>query len=395
MKTCGIIAEFDPFHNGHRYLLEQARRRGATHIAVAMSGSAVQRGSLSVFDKYFRASCAVNNGADLVLELPAPYSCSNAEIFARAGVSALAALGKGVIEQLVFGSEIIDTELIVKASEAADSLKRSDKVSAYIAEGRSYPAAMSRAAHDLFGDSIASVLDAPNSTLALEYCRAIRDTAPFMQPIAVERIGASHNSEEVNGGVASASKIRSMLTSGEDVTGLLPEISDEFCAIGRLDRVFLYHLLAADRSQLLSLPDVDGSLADRILKAAARPCSSTEELLNACKSKNITYARLSRLALHLVLGVRREDIVAPDDIISPLPYVRILAFNERGRELLAAGEHLLPIDTSLARLEKTNEHAERVSLIERRASSLRALGTQNGRSVNEYTVSIKLTKTSE
>jgi len=384
LNICGIIAEFDPFHNGHKFLIESARASGSTHIAVVMSGSAVQRGTPAMFGKYKRASAALKSGADLVLEMPAPYSCSNAEIFAKAGVTALASLGDGVVSRLVFGSETADTELIVEASFAADELRQSDRVKKLLSEGMNYPSAVCTAAEEGFGKEISSVLRNPNSTLALEYCRALRSSAPFIEPFAVARKGALHNSTDTDGVTASGSKIREMISHGEDVSALMPSPLDDPCLPDRLDKIFLYKLLSADKDDLLSLPDVDPAIADRILRVAERSFSRTEDFLAAARSKDITAARLRRLAIHLVLGINKQDI-------APLPYVRILALNERGREILASGSHKLPTDTSLARLEKTSAQAARVSLIERRASQLRALGTSSGSSVNEYTVSVKLT----
>lgn len=384
MNICGIIAEFDPFHNGHKYLIESARASGSTHIAVVMSGSVVQRGTPAMFGKYQRASAALKSGADLVLEMPAPYSCSNAEIFAKAGVTALASLGNGVVSRLVFGSETADTELIVKASFAADKLRQSDRVKKLLSEGMNYPSAVCTAAEEEFGKEISSVLRNPNSTLALEYCRALRSSAPFIEPFAVARKGALHNSTDTDGVTASGSKIREMITLSEDVSALMPSLLEDPCLTDRLDKIFLYKLLSADKEELMSLPDVDPAIADRILKVSERSFSRAEDFLAAVRSKDITAARLRRLALHLVLGITRQDI-------APLPYVRVLALNGRGREILAAGEHILPMDTSLARLEKTSAQAARVSLIERRASQLRALGTSSGSSVNEYTAQVKLT----
>ena len=383
MNICGIIAEFDPFHNGHKYLLEKAIASGTKHIVVAMSGSAVQRGTPAMFDKYSRAQAAIANGASLVLEVPAPFSCSTAEVFARSGVSALAALGEGVVSKLVFGSETADTDLIIRASESADCLRQSERVKALLSEGMSYPAAVSAAASEQFGSEIASVLNSPNSTLALEYCRALRQLAPHIKPSPVKRVGAAHDSSGIDGFSASGSKIREMIVMGEDVSALMPTKLENPCLADRLDKIFLYKLLCADKNELLSLPDVDSALADRIIKISEKPFSHSDEFLAACKSRNITAARLRRLALHLVLGVKKEDI-------GSLPYVRILAFNERGREILAAGEHTLPIDTSLARLEKSSEASARISLIERRASQLRAIGTADGSSVNEYSVPIRM-----
>lgn len=383
MRACGIIAEFDPFHNGHKYLIEQARDEGNTHVAVVMSGNAVQRGTPSFYDKVYRAECAVDNGADIVLELPAPYSCSNAETFARAGVVALASLGKGVIRHLVFGSEIPDTELILRASGAAEKLRDSEKVRRFIQQGDSYPLALSKACEMEFGKEVASVFGTPNSTLALEYCRALKTTAPWINPCAVKRVGAAHDSTDDRDGYASASLLREMLRIGEDVSQYMPAFTHDFYSSARTDSIFRYHLTAADKNELLALPDVNDAIANKVIKTASEGFSSAAQILSACKSKDITAARLRRMALHLVLGVRKEDL-------APLPFVRILAFNKRGSELLSAGEHTLPIDTSLKRLEAVSTQAMRVSLLERRAGMLRSLGTQNGIPINEYKRDIRM-----
>ena len=381
MKAAGIIAEFDPFHNGHAYLIRKARESGCTHIAVAMSGSAVQRGEPASFDKFARAKAAVAGGADLVLELPAPYSCSNAEVFASAGVSALSALGKGVTERLVFGSEITDTSLIVRAAEAADSLADSEAVAAFLRQGDSYPLAVSKACRSVYGAGIAGVFENPNSTLALEYCRAIKRSGSQMEPFAVERTGAAHDSAAPEGDIASASCIRRLISEGGDVSRFTPMPADAFRDPRRLDSIFLYALTSADRQTLEALPDSSEAIASRVLAAAAEGHAAAAALIAACKTKNLTLARLRRLALHLVLGVTKQDIV-------PLPYVRILAFNQRGAELLSAGEHTLPVNTSLARLERTGAAAARVSQLERRASALVCIagGLPVG---NEYRKSIK------
>ncbi len=385
MKAAGIIAEFDPFHNGHRYLISRARESGATHIAVAMSGSSVQRGMPAFCDKFFRAETAVMNGADLVLELPAPYSCSNAEVFARAGVSALAALGEGVVTRLVFGSETDDIGLLTEAAEAADALRESGEVRELLRSGDSYPLAMYKACEQKFGSRTAEVLRDPNSTLALEYCRALRELAPNAEPYAVKRVGAAHGSRDVSNGFASASLLRGQIAAGRDVSDLMPRQVSSFCDMQRLDGIFLYRLYTAAKDELTSLPDVSEAAADVILKHTRQSFSSAHELLMSCKSKNLTFARLRRLALHLVLGVRRGDI-------RPLPYLRVLAFNDRGRELLGAGEHLLPVSTSLAALERTSPAAARVAELERHASVLRSLGTEQGISSDEYTRQIKILK---
>ena len=383
MKAAGIIAEFDPFHNGHRYLIEQARAQGATHIAVIMSGSAVQRGTPAFYDKYFRSETAVNNGADLVIEMPAPFSCSNAEVFARTGITALASLGTGLIRELYFGSEIEDTSVILKAAEVSSALKTSGLVRELLKKGYSYPAAMCQACELEYGEDTALALRTPNSTLAVEYCRAIKELAPEIQPRAILRKGAGHNCADSSGSFASGTRLREMIIQGENTSALMPSAAKEYCNVKRLDSIYLYKLMTASYDEILALPDGDASAADRFAKAARSSYSSCEAFLDACKAKNFTAAKLRRSALHLVLGIKKTDII-------PLPYLRILAFNKRGAEMLKSSEPLLPCSTSLAKLEKSSGDAARIAEIEKRAAILRSLGTSSGLTENEYTRMIRI-----
>ncbi|MBR1765171.1 MAG: nucleotidyltransferase family protein [Ruminococcus sp.] len=375
MKTAGIVAEFDPLHNGHRYLFEQARAKGAEAVAVVMSGSAVQRGRLAVWDKYSRARAAVRAGADIVFELPAPLSCSNAEVFSRSGVALLAALGDGAVDMLVFGSETEDLSLVLTASRAVTELKDSAAIRERLALGMSYPAALSAAVGELCGPEAMAAVSGPNSILAAEYCRALEELAPWCEPALV------HRTEQE--GIRSATSLREMLSKGEDISPFVPEVLPDPCLPEALDKVLLYSVYSADKDTLLTLPDCDEALADRFLKAARSRPRTAEELLSLVKSKNYTHARLRRTLLHLALGVRREDIKPP-------AYLRPLAFNEIGAKLLAESRPALPLSTSLSKLCKDDPTAARFAQLEDRASVLRALGTKSGTVPNDFTESIKL-----
>ena len=386
MIPAGIIAEFDPFHNGHKYLIEKARENGSTHIAVVMSGSAVQRGAPAFLNKYFRAETAVKNGADLILEMPAPYSCSNAETFAKAGITALASLGKGFIKRLYFGSETDNTALLQRAAAASLQLKDSPTVRRLLKQGASYPSAVYKACRKEYGDETASALESPNSTLAVEYCKAISLTAPEIEPFAVLRTGTGHDCPNTDNGFASGSKLREMILQGKDTSEYMPFEANDYCNVSKLDTTFLYRLMTAQKEELLGLPDMNEALCNRILKARNASYSDTESFLEACKAKNITAAKLRRTALHLVLGINKSFMI-------PLPYLKILAFNKRGAELLQAADPLLPIGTSPARLEKLSAGAQKVAEAERNASILRSLGTSSGRIDNEYTRKIQIINT--
>ena len=215
MKFAGIIAEYDPFHNGHAWQLAQAKALGAERVAVAMSCSLVQRGALPLLPEAVRTRSALTCGADLVFALPAPCACAGAEAFARAGVALLAAAG---CDGLVFGAETPDAALLMEAAELLDSDSYRAALKAQLAGGaRSFAAARQAAAAQLASDErVAALLDKPNNNLAVEYCRAIRSLAPRMEAYPLPRQGANHGEalHSAHGQFASASALRKLWAEG-------------------------------------------------------------------------------------------------------------------------------------------------------------------------------------
>ncbi|WP_124101130.1 nucleotidyltransferase family protein [Ruminococcus sp. Marseille-P6503] len=366
MLTAGIIAEFNPFHNGHKYLADQTRKNGATHVVAVMSGAAVQRGECAAADKYFRARAAVKNGVDLVIELPCPFSCSSGELFALSAVRILASLGSGVVNRLSFGSEVQEAELLKRAADASEELKDSGEVRKKLSEGKSYPLAVYEAALEKYGTDVGEALAKPNSILAVEYIKALRKLAPDIEPSPVQRKAVGHDDGGTVGDFASASAVRNMLRNGENACRFIPDgcVPKNTCFMENMQSELLFRLSCADKESLLELPDVSGEIADRIITVMKQMPLSSDEFFSACKSRNITMARLRRIALYLVLGVKSSDLI-------DVPYIRILAFNGRGKEILARCKSaLLPVDTSLKRLEQTSVYAARVSQLEQNAVRL-------------------------
>ena len=226
MKFAGIIAEYDPFHNGHAWQLAQAKALGAERVAVAMSCSLVQRGALPLLPEAVRTRSALTCGADLVFALPAPCACAGAEAFARAGVALLAAAG---CDGLVFGAETPDAALLMEAAELLDSGSYRAALKAQLAGGaRSFAAARQAAAAKLASDErVAALLDKPNNNLAVEYCRAIRSLAPRMEAYPLPRQGANHGEtlHSAHGQFASASALRKLWAEGgaDAVAPYVPE----------------------------------------------------------------------------------------------------------------------------------------------------------------------------
>lgn len=326
--VCGIVAEYNPFHSGHRFHIERTREiLGENAVIVcAMSGNFVQRGDFALLDKYARAEMAVRGGADLVLELPLAAALSSAEGFARGAVALLHKIG---CDTLSFGAETADISLLRQAADALNALAPTDG-------GRSGLSYAARRQQELarLNESAAALLANPNNTLGVEYCRALTDFP--MRPIAVERRGAGHDETVPAGGFASASLLRRALREGDEAFCLpyLPEASAE---ILRRERecggapVTLPEetLLALLRSALfrgeLSTGSADG-FDERLQKAVYAAVSFSDAVENA-RTRRFPAARVRRTLLRAALGV-------PPDA-SPLPqYGRVLAFGPRGRALM-------------------------------------------------------------
>lgn len=377
MKTVGIIAEYNPFHTGHAWQLAELRRRLGSDTAVvcAMSGNFVQRGDFAIVRKHVRAEVAVRCGADLVLELPLPWATASAEAFARGGVEVLA--GTGVVETLAFGSECADTERLVRV---ADSLLREDFAAALrqeLAKGDSFAAARARAAGQFCGTD-AVVLESPNDILGVEYCKALRQRADRIKPLALPRMAVAHDGAAADG-FASASEVRMRLLRGEDAEAYLsPDMLWQYesereagrapVRIETVERAVLSRLRAL-REEDFAVYDESGEGLYRRFYDASRTAVSLEELLRAVKTKRYAHARLRRLLLAVYLGVE------PSERTGNVPYLRVLAMNERGKRLLheMRNQATLPVLVKPADVRELSADARRLMELEARATDLYAL----------------------
>lgn len=359
MITAGIVAEYNPFHNGHKYMIEQVREKGSTHVVAVMSGAIVQRGDIAVFDKHFRAQKAVENGIDLVIELPFPFSCSSGEVFASSSISILSGLGDGVINHLAFGCECDSMSLLKKAADASIELKNSELVRKKLAKGLSYPASVCQAACEEYGDDVGDVLKSPNNTLAVEYIKAAKEIMPNAEFIPIKRQYAEHDSSQTFEGIASASYIRELIYDKNSTELFCPysiENASQFF-LENMEREILFQLSCGEKADFEKLSDCSSKLADKIVKVMSECPDSLNKFFELCKSKNVTMARLRRVIMHYILGARKCDIISP-------PYVRILAFNKRGTEILNKCGGKLPIDTSLKALENSSKEAKKIIHLE-------------------------------
>lgn len=337
MAVAGIIAEYNPFHRGHAWQISTLRERlGAdTAIVAAMSGNFVQRGDFALLRKHARAEMALSGGVDLVLELPAPWSSATAERFAQGGAALLA--DTGVVTHLAFGCECGRLEPLLSAARCLDSGQYEAGLRRFLDGGMTFAAARQAAVRALAGNAAAGCLDRPNNNLAVEYLRALAACAPAIEPVALPRVGADHDSDGP-GPYASASAVRRRALAGDEwrpmVPGPVAAILDREMAAGRApvamercERAVLAVLRGMDEEEFAPYDGGGEGLYHRFY-AAVRAGSSLEDILDRAKTKRYPLARLRRLLLHSYLGL------LPAGPGETPPYLRVLAANGRGRTLL-------------------------------------------------------------
>ena len=322
MTIAGVIAEYNPFHNGHRFHLRRTREEsGCDGVAVCLAGNFTQRGESAALSKWTRARMALLCGADLVFELPALFAVRTADFFARGGVGVLAGLG---CDALSFGCETDDLALIETLAQLRESEPEalSRGVRRRLETGMSHARARGEALAEYLGMD-AETLGAPNLTLAVEYLRCLRGTNT--RPLAVRRVGAYH--DRALGEICSATAVRRALAAGEDVSRAVPAACLPLLpATPRqgLDMAFLYRL----RQGGFSLPDAGEGL-DGLLVRAARESGTLEEAVGRAKSRRYTRARVVRAAAHAAAGISAELAAA---YVGP-PYARLLGMRE-GAEMI-------------------------------------------------------------
>ena len=380
MKQCfGLVAEFNPFHNGHAALCAQARAAGATHIVAVMSGNFVQRGCLAVTDKYIRTRAALLGGCDLIIELPLPYAVATASRFAAGAVGLLRATG--CVDSLCFGSESDNLADLQAVAQAVDCLAVRTAIKGHMGTGITFARARQLAVAAIFGEQVAHCLTTPNNILAVEYLRqsAAQGWHPNMVPI--RRVGTSHDSTTPKGPIASASYLRQ---HPEALAAYVPPqalaVYQEARCKGlfpaqpeRLDTAVIAHLRRLSPADLSQLPDISEGIENRLYKALSH-CATLAQLEQEVKTKRYPLARVRRLILHAFLGVSAQDS------LSPPPYLHVLGFNPKGAELLAEMKRkkvALPVHTSLAHLEKLNGTCQRFATLEATATGIYGLALPN------------------
>lgn len=401
MKVLGIVAEYNPFHNGHLYHLEASRAlTGAGCVVAVMSGNFTQRGEPAVVDKWARAEMALQCGVDLVIELPVIYAMSSAEYFAFGAVKLLDSLG--VIDTLCFGSEF---GLINKLEQAAAILSDEPEeykalLKASLSSGKSFPAARQKALSEYLKskydkDGLSELLRDPNNILGIEYLKALRRLNSKIVPLTVGRVGNDYNSVELTGKISSATSIRKVLSSNpwygarELLESCLPNpslaIMEREVEVGRgpvfppdFAQLLLSTLRRMTNDEIKKLPYMENGLENRISQAADNS-ATWQELVDRICTKRYTITRVQRILFSALSGLDSESLEYFTSLGGPA-CIRILGFNETGRKLLSEirGKSTLPVITKTAgHKNSTAEGVARTLKLEAAATDQYVIACQN------------------
>ncbi|HEX2946558.1 MAG TPA: nucleotidyltransferase [Clostridia bacterium] len=376
MKVLGIVAEYNPFHNGHLYHLQASRAMtGADCVVAIMSGNYTQRGEPALVDKWARAEMALLSGVDLVIELPVVYAMASAEYFAFGAVRLLDSLG--VVDTLCFGSEF---GLINKLKQAADILFEEPEeyktiLRAYLSSGKSFPDARQKALAEYlktkYGkDELSELLKNPNNILGVEYLKALRRLNSRIVPLTVGRVGNDYNSAELTGRISSATSIRNVLSSNpwysarELLESCLPNTSlavlEREAEIGRgplfphdFTQLLLTTLRRMTNDEIKKLPYMENGLENRI-RLAVDNSATWQELVDRIGTRRYTATRVQRILFGALAGLNNETLEYFTRLGGP-PYIRVLGLNETGKKLLSEirGKAALPVITKTAGHKKS------------------------------------------
>ena len=390
-EVLGIIAEYNPFHNGHLYQIQKAKElSGAKFVVCVMSGNFVQRGNTSVVDKWTKTQMALANGVDLVIELPTIYSVSSAESFAQGAIKILENLG--IVDTISFGTETDDfaalnniaTIISDEPKEYVSMLKEELK------QGVSFPKAREQALIKYLNDDVRyqNILNNPNNILAVEYLKALKQLKSKITPLAIKREKVYYNDNHIVDDLASATAIRRMLINREfsELIRVVPrfcyetltkeyEVGNMVFDIYRFEKEIFYTLRKMTVEEIANLPDVSEGLENTI-KNAANFCNNIKDFINIVKTKRYTQTRIQRILIFALLGITKKDVQSAKKVI---PYTRILGFNERGKLLLSGISQNNPkmeVITSVKRFmdNNTNKTYRRMLEIDIFATDVYTLG---------------------
>lgn len=364
MKVAAIIAEYNPLHNGHEFQIKRARQlTGADFIIIVMSGDFTQRGVPAVIDKYQRTKMALNAGADLVIEMPLYYSCSSAEYFASGAINLLK--GLGVVDYLVFGSECGDIKILADIADVLINHKQeiSGVIHGLVKEGLSYPIARVRAVEEAIPNSYEHVeaMNFPNNILGFEYIRALKQFESSIIPVTNLRIGAGYHDRMMDNPICSSLAIRSSLEETNEIERVRSQIpfhvykileeqyGKTFPVLNKdISSILKYKLLLDEGKGYEEYLDISPDFSAKIIKNLNK-YESYSQFCDLLKSKDITYVRVARNLLHILLNIKKESMKKYKEE-GYIFYARMLGFKKSSNELLSAlkSKASIPIISKLA-----------------------------------------------
>jgi len=405
----GIIAEYNPFHNGHLYHLKESKKAtGAEYTVAIISGNFTQRGSTSIIDKWKKTEMALQNGVDLIIELPVLYSISSSENFAEGSIKILNSLG--IIDFLSFGSETSNIKILNNfANILYDEPKEYKKIlSNYLDTGLSFPKARENALLEYIKnfedvntnfDNYQNILSSPNNILGIEYLKALKKYKSSIKPICIKRSIADYNSSDIsiNTSIASATAIRELIKNKNfnTIKTVIPEKSysiladciNSGCIIPDLncfEKEIIYVLRKMSIKEIANLPDVSEGL-EFLIKKAVNSCNTITELLNTIKSKRYTITRLQRILLYALLDISKKDMKLSKEVDSP--YIRVLGFNDNGKKLISKimdKNPNQPLITSVKKFVDNNSNTSLQTMLNKDifATNVYSLGFKNNSFAN-------------
>ena len=377
-NVVAIIGEYNPFHNGHAYHIQKTKEMtNADYVLAIISGSFVQRGNVSLIDKWSKADMALLNGVDLVIELPTVYSISSAENFAYGAIKILNSLK--IVDTLSFGSEFCDFEVLEKIADVLVNEPPEFKtlLEHELSKGVSFPKARENALLMYLNDirKYANILSSPNNILAIEYLKALKRTKSKIKPMAIKRVNVGYNDLGTKNNFASATAIRQKIIDNTPagLSKLMPSKSYKILYnsiqkghyvkdVTAFEKQILYVLRKMKTEEIANLPDVSEGLENSI-KNAADSCNTINEFMNIVKTKRYTATRIQRILLYALLGITKEDMKTSYKV---QPYIRVLGMNEKGKELLSTMSRFrnkLNVITSVKKYVDSNPNKELLNML--------------------------------
>lgn len=401
MRVVGLIAEYNPFHNGHKYHIEKAKElANADYAVIVMSGNFVQRGAPAIMPKHLRAEAALKSGADLVIELPVCYATGTAEQFAYGAVSLLDKLG--CVDAICFGSECGDIHALKDLArllcDEPDEYRAS--LQEYLRSGLSFPTARQNAIKQICGnDNLAALLEQPNNILGIEYLKALYRLNSRIEPLTIQRAVSHYHDTELKEQFSSASALRQTIANEQfaDLYGQIPSDCMSILEDGYENRypVFVndfslllkYRLLNESKESLMEYADVSEELANRICNRL-NDYVFFEQFCELLKTKEITYTRISRALIHILLGIKKSDY---DEI----GYARVLGFRKDSSDLLSILKKCsaIPLVSKLTTCDELSKNVKNMLEIDVFATNLyESIVTENFKTpfINEYQHAIKI-----